>query len=156
MELKQCQILARASFNGKLKLLVNSCFFKFIFRISTMFSLNSSASDNSLVSIYPFGDQVYACGEMPFIHKIDLQSLETLDRLDLHQQINIVNHTSHPHIMEDCKYYILILITKLVFDFSQCVQRGIITTRFWALPFGRVLPENAGRYYLNETQKIEN
>ncbi|ENN81377.1 hypothetical protein YQE_02194, partial [Dendroctonus ponderosae] len=74
-------------------------------RISTMFSLNASASDNSLVSIYPFGDQVYACGEMPFIHKIDLQSLETLDRVDLHDQINIVIHTSHPHIMENSSVY---------------------------------------------------
>lgn len=62
-------------------------------------------SDNAMVSVYPFGDEVYALSDMPFIHKLDLNTLETLDRVDVGENIGIVNHTSHPHVMDDCKFF---------------------------------------------------
>lgn len=69
-----------------------------------MFNLKSGMSDNAMVSVYPFGDEVYALSDMPFIHKLDLNTLETLDRVDVGENIGIVNHTSHPHVMDDCKF----------------------------------------------------
>jgi carotenoid isomerooxygenase len=62
-------------------------------------------SDNAMISIYPFGDEYFAFTEIPVIHKIDPKSLETLERVNLHDKIGIINHTSHPHIMSDGTVY---------------------------------------------------
>ncbi|CAH1128203.1 unnamed protein product [Ceutorhynchus assimilis] len=74
-------------------------------KVATMFNLKSDMSDNAMISVYPFGDEIYAFNEIPFIHKIDSKTLETLERVDLSEHISIVNHTSHPHVMEDSSVY---------------------------------------------------
>ncbi|XP_066152250.1 carotenoid isomerooxygenase isoform X1 [Euwallacea fornicatus] len=74
-------------------------------RITTMFSLKSGMSDNAMISVYPFGDEIYALNEFPFIHKLDGETLDTLKRVDLTESVSIVNHTSHPHVMEDSSVY---------------------------------------------------
>ncbi|KAL1493902.1 hypothetical protein ABEB36_009584 [Hypothenemus hampei] len=70
-----------------------------------MFSFKSEMSDNAMISVYPYGDEVYAFGESPFIHKIDLETLKTMDRVDISDNVSIVHHTSHPHVMADSSVY---------------------------------------------------
>lgn len=68
-------------------------------RISAVFNIEET--DNSMISIYPFGDEFYTFTETPYIHRIDPETLETKDRLQLSKYVGIVNHTSHPHVMTD-------------------------------------------------------
>ncbi|XP_044262087.1 carotenoid isomerooxygenase [Tribolium madens] len=71
-------------------------------RVASIFSPNSDdISDNSMISVYPFGDEMFAFGEIPIIHKIDQGTLETKDRIDVSKFVSIVHHTSHPHVMKD-------------------------------------------------------
>lgn len=51
----------------------NSC------RVAAVF--NPASSDNSMISVYPFGDEYYTFTESPVIHRIDPTSLETLHRV---------------------------------------------------------------------------
>ncbi|KAJ9601451.1 hypothetical protein L9F63_000368, partial [Diploptera punctata] len=74
-------------------------------RVSAMFSFNESFSDNAMISIYPFGDEYYAFTESPIIHRIDPKNLETMDRVNVSNVVGIVNHTSHPHVMNDGTVY---------------------------------------------------
>ncbi|XP_030764784.1 carotenoid isomerooxygenase [Sitophilus oryzae] len=74
-------------------------------KVASMFNLKSDMSDNAMISVYPFQDEIYAFNEIPFIHKINPNTLETLNRIDISANINIVNHTSHPHVMEDGSVY---------------------------------------------------
>ncbi|KAF7283906.1 hypothetical protein GWI33_022737 [Rhynchophorus ferrugineus] len=77
-----------------------------IFRkVATLFDLKANMSDNAMISLYPFGDEIYAFNEIPFIHRIEPKTLETLNRVDLTSKINIVNHTSHPHVTENGNVY---------------------------------------------------
>lgn len=63
-------------------------------------------SDNANISLYPFKDELYAFNETPFIHRIDTETLETLERVSLRDYISIIHHTSHPHIDKNGKYYV--------------------------------------------------
>lgn len=58
-----------------------------------------------MISIYPFGDEYFAFTETPVVHKIDEATLDTMERLDLHDKIGIINHTSHPHVLADGSVY---------------------------------------------------
>jgi hypothetical protein len=44
---------------------------------------------------------VYAFGEIPIIHRINPENLETEDRVDVSNFVSIVHHTAHPHVMSD-------------------------------------------------------
>ncbi|KAJ8949375.1 hypothetical protein NQ314_008235, partial [Rhamnusium bicolor] len=68
-------------------------------RIAAMF--NPDVSDNSMISVYPFGDELYAFNEIPIIHKINPETLSTEGRVNVNDYISIINHTSHPHVMQD-------------------------------------------------------
>ncbi|KAK4884042.1 hypothetical protein RN001_000313 [Aquatica leii] len=72
--------------------------------------------DNANISLYPFGDEIYSLGEMPFMFKIDKDTLETKERKNLHK-LNIVCHTSHPQVTEDGTVYNL-AISKTVSNHS--------------------------------------
>ncbi|CAH2108026.1 unnamed protein product [Euphydryas editha] len=73
-------------------------------RISSIFDPMSFITDNAGVSVYPFGDQVYAMTEVPTVFKIDPESLETLERKSLINKL-VVCHTAHPHIMPNGDMY---------------------------------------------------
>lgn len=73
--------------------------------MSSLFYPADAHSDNAMISIYPFNDDYYAFAESPVIHKIDSETLDTLNRVDLNESLKIVNHTSHPHIMSDGTVY---------------------------------------------------
>ncbi|XP_063218959.1 carotenoid isomerooxygenase isoform X2 [Bacillus rossius redtenbacheri] len=74
-------------------------------RISAVFSPDETMSDNAMISVYPFGDELYTFTEIPVIHRIDPNTLETLERVNLSKHVNIVNHTSHPHVVNDGTVY---------------------------------------------------
>ncbi|KAJ3644922.1 hypothetical protein Zmor_022620 [Zophobas morio] len=74
-------------------------------RVAAIFNPKSKhTSDNSMISVYPFGDEVYAFGEMPVIHRVNQTSLETEGRVDVSDFVSIVHHTSHPHVVAKSVY----------------------------------------------------
>ncbi|CAK1549423.1 unnamed protein product [Leptosia nina] len=74
-------------------------------RIGAIFKPGDTITDNAMISLYPFGDEVYAFTEGPVIHRIDTKTLETMERRNLTESIAIVNHTSHPHVMPNGDVY---------------------------------------------------
>ncbi|XP_054011815.1 carotenoid isomerooxygenase [Hylaeus anthracinus] len=62
-------------------------------------------SDNSMISVYPFGDEYYTFAESAVIHRIDPETLETIGKVNVSDYVSIVNHTSHPHVMNDGTIY---------------------------------------------------
>ncbi|CAL1686950.1 unnamed protein product [Lasius platythorax] len=74
-------------------------------RVAAMFKSDDEISDNSMISVYPFGDEYYTFAEAPMMHRIDPKTLETTGRVNVSKCVNIVNHTSHPHVMADGTIY---------------------------------------------------
>lgn len=74
------------------------------FSIAAIFDPHCSQTDNAMISVYPFGDQLYAFNECPIIHRINTESLSTECQVDVSNYVSIVHHTSHPHVMQDGKY----------------------------------------------------
>lgn len=66
-------------------------------RIQSYFTLDDIFTDNDLVSFYFIGDQLYAASDSPYIRRIDVPSLETLERVDLSNVVGVNTATSHPH-----------------------------------------------------------
>lgn len=99
--LLQCQIHAKQHFKSKyFKNPYNYYFFKNNFRVAALFN-SKPTPDNSMISVYPFGDELYAFGETPVLHKINKETLATEDTVDVSDYVTIVHHTSHPHVMSD-------------------------------------------------------
>ncbi|CAH2239267.1 jg21897 [Pararge aegeria aegeria] len=69
-------------------------------RISSMFNFSIEQTDNTVVSVYPFGDQIYTMTEVPVLYQIDPESLETIGQKRLPRSL-IVFHTAHPHVMSN-------------------------------------------------------
>ncbi|CAG9785436.1 unnamed protein product [Diatraea saccharalis] len=76
-------------------------------RVAAVFKPGEWMSDNAMISVYPFGDEMYAFTEAPFIHRVDPVTLDTLERRDLMNTGGnaLVNHTSHPHVMKNGDVY---------------------------------------------------
>lgn len=74
-------------------------------RVAAAFNPAESLSDNSMISVYPFGDEYYTFTESPIIHRIDPKTLETMGKVNVSDYVSIVNHTSHPHVMNDGTVY---------------------------------------------------
>nr|A8Y9I2.1 RecName: Full=Carotenoid isomerooxygenase; AltName: Full=Beta-carotene 15,15'-monooxygenase and retinoid isomerase; AltName: Full=Beta-carotene dioxygenase and retinoid isomerase; AltName: Full=Neither inactivation nor afterpotential mutant B [Galleria mellonella]CAO85888.1 neither inactivation nor afterpotential B [Galleria mellonella] len=74
-------------------------------RVAALFKPGESLSDNAMISLYPFGDEIYAFTEGPVIHRIDPETLDTLERRNLMDSVSLVNHTSHPHVMPNGDVY---------------------------------------------------
>ncbi|XP_011861086.1 PREDICTED: carotenoid isomerooxygenase-like [Vollenhovia emeryi] len=74
-------------------------------RVATVFKPDKTTSDNSMISVYPFGDEYYTFAETAVMHRIDPKNLATLDRINMTKYVNIVHHTSHPHVMADGTVY---------------------------------------------------
>ncbi|XP_047530293.1 carotenoid isomerooxygenase-like [Vanessa atalanta] len=73
-------------------------------RISSIFNFTMDQTDNTAVSVYPFGDQVYAMTEVPVLYKIDPVTLETVGKEKLADSL-VVCHTAHPHVMPNGDVY---------------------------------------------------
>ncbi|XP_064072232.1 carotenoid isomerooxygenase-like [Vanessa tameamea] len=74
-------------------------------RIAALFKPGESISDNAMISLYPFGDEIYAFTEGPVIHRIDPVTLDTMERKNLSESVALVNHTSHPHVTSSGDVY---------------------------------------------------
>ncbi|XP_013185217.1 carotenoid isomerooxygenase [Amyelois transitella] len=74
-------------------------------RVAAVFKPGESLSDNAMISLYPFGDEMYAFTEGPVIHRVDPVTLDTLERKNLMNSVALVNHTSHPHVMPNGDVY---------------------------------------------------
>ncbi|KPJ14365.1 Beta,beta-carotene 9',10'-oxygenase [Papilio machaon] len=68
-------------------------------RFTAFFKPLEKLSDNTVVSVYPMGDEIYTFTESPIIHRMDPKTLKTLERKDLTKDFAIVNHSAHPHIL---------------------------------------------------------
>lgn len=68
-------------------------------------NLDDLFTDNAMISVYPFGPptsgpgglHLYCFFESPFIHRLDLATLATLERVDLCKAMGVLSHSSHPH-----------------------------------------------------------
>jgi hypothetical protein len=49
--------------------------------VAALFSPGETMSDNAMISVYPFGDELYAFTEFPVIHRFDPKTLDTLERV---------------------------------------------------------------------------
>ncbi|XP_032669316.1 carotenoid isomerooxygenase-like [Odontomachus brunneus] len=74
-------------------------------RVSSVFHRNEEKTDNTNVSVYPFGDEYYTLTEVPMMHRIDPNTLQTMDKVNLTNYVNIVHHTAHPHVVSDGTVY---------------------------------------------------
>ncbi|XP_072388973.1 carotenoid isomerooxygenase isoform X1 [Diabrotica undecimpunctata] len=90
-------------------------------RIAAVFR---DSSDNSMISVYPFGDELYAFGETPKIHKINPDTLETEDKVAVNDYVSIVHHTSHPHILNDGTIYNLGLSVRPTGLYHSIIEFG--------------------------------
>uniref|UniRef100_A0A672HYV2 Retinal Mueller cells isomerohydrolase-like n=1 Tax=Salarias fasciatus TaxID=181472 RepID=A0A672HYV2_SALFA len=62
-------------------------------------------TDNCMVNIYPVGEDFYAVTETNFITKVDPDSLETLEKVDLCKYLSVNGVTAHPHTDPDGTVY---------------------------------------------------
>lgn len=46
--------------------------------------------DNSMISVYPFGDEYYTFTEAPMMHRIDPKTLETMDRVTIQKSFAMI------------------------------------------------------------------
>ncbi|KAF0311759.1 Carotenoid isomerooxygenase [Amphibalanus amphitrite] len=70
-------------------------------RVSSMFSTEEMMTDNAMISIYPYGDELYALTETPYLFRVDPETLETKQRVNLMKHVQVVNHSAHPHVQPD-------------------------------------------------------
>lgn len=73
-------------------------------RFSSMFS-SQEVTDNDLVNFTKYADDIYACTETNFIRKIDVKTLETLDKVDISKYVSVHAATAHPHYGNDGTVY---------------------------------------------------
>jgi len=71
----------------------------FALRVAALFSPGETMSDNAMISVYPFGDEMYAFTEFPVIHKFDPKTLDTLDRVSE----KLLCRTASSHLFCLCK-----------------------------------------------------
>ncbi|XP_072130787.1 retinoid isomerohydrolase-like isoform X1 [Mobula birostris] len=62
-------------------------------------------TDNALVNVYPIGEDFYACTETNYITKVNPETLETIQKVDLCNYCTINGATAHPHIERDGTVY---------------------------------------------------
>jgi carotenoid isomerooxygenase len=67
-------------------------------RVSALFCPGETMSDNAMISVYPFGDELYAFTEFPVIHRFDPKTLDTLDRVSEKMFNNAKQRQSKPLI----------------------------------------------------------
>lgn len=91
-------------------------------KVSVIFKPGESGSDNAMISIYPFGDEFFAFTEQPVVFRINPSTLATEQRINLHETVGIINHTSHPHVLSDGTVYNLGMTVKRMGPFYNIIQ----------------------------------
>jgi carotenoid isomerooxygenase len=54
-----------------------------------------------MISVYPFGDELYALTEYPVIHRFDPITLDTLDKVSEY----ILNHAKQTQTLGDTRHF---------------------------------------------------
>lgn len=62
---------------------------------------NVPPTDNTVVSVYPISNSYYALTETPRINKIDPNTIDLIECVDLSKKFEVVMYTSHPEITRD-------------------------------------------------------
>lgn len=101
-------------------------------RISSKFNFKKEANDNTVITVYPFGDEIYAMTETGVMYKVDNKNLETKTKVDFTKSLGIVTHSSHPHITEDGTMYNLALSFSIkgLVHHIVCFPNTILGSRF--------------------------
>ncbi|KAK4302243.1 hypothetical protein Pmani_025648 [Petrolisthes manimaculis] len=73
--------------------------------IASKFTLEEHFTDNAQISLYPYGDGLYALTETPFMYRVDPDTLNTHEKVDLTKHIAVFTHTAHPHVDRDGTVY---------------------------------------------------
>ncbi|CAL4065691.1 unnamed protein product, partial [Meganyctiphanes norvegica] len=73
--------------------------------IASKFSIEEQFSDNAQISLYPYGDGLYALTETPFMYRVNPETLETHQKVDMTKYVSVFTHTAHPHVEEDGTVY---------------------------------------------------
>uniref|UniRef100_A0AAY3ZV45 Retinoid isomerohydrolase n=1 Tax=Denticeps clupeoides TaxID=299321 RepID=A0AAY3ZV45_9TELE len=71
-------------------------------------------TDNCLVNVYPIGEDFYAVTETNYMTKVNVDTLETLKKVDMCDYVNINGVTAHPHIEPD----------GTVYNIGNCMGKG--------------------------------
>ncbi|XP_059617136.1 carotenoid isomerooxygenase [Phlebotomus argentipes] len=74
-------------------------------RVASIFHPGEVGSDNAMITVYPFGDDLFAFTETPVMFRFDAESLATLERVNMFDRFGIVHHSSHPHVMSDGRIF---------------------------------------------------
>lgn len=82
---------------------LHTCF-SICVRLKAFFSSGEEQTDNTLVTVYPIDREMYAFTETPKIHKFDVKTLETLEKVDLRKHTNIIIQPAHPHVYHEKLY----------------------------------------------------
>lgn len=62
-------------------------------------------TDNTLVTLYPIGDNFYALTETACVNQIDPKSLDIIERTYMNRHLGVVIVTAHPHVLADGSAY---------------------------------------------------
>ncbi|XP_047469906.1 uncharacterized protein LOC125025759 [Penaeus chinensis] len=73
--------------------------------VASKFSFEEHFTDNAQISLYPYGDGLYALTETPFIFRVDPETLNTHEKVNLTHHIAVLTHTAHPHVDRDGTVY---------------------------------------------------
>ncbi|ROT60801.1 putative carotenoid isomerooxygenase [Penaeus vannamei] len=73
--------------------------------VASKFSFEEHFTDNAQISLYPYGDGLYALTETPFIFRVDPETLDTHEKVNLTHHIAVLTHTAHPHVDRDGTVY---------------------------------------------------
>lgn len=84
------------------------------FRVAATFTV-PDFSDNTNISLCPFGDELYAFNETRMLHKINIQNLATEKKEHLNNYVGILHNSSHPLVLEDgkCKQRVVSIVVKI-------------------------------------------
>ncbi|KAF2364947.1 Carotenoid oxygenase [Trinorchestia longiramus] len=73
----------------------------FLSKLGSKFQFDKMFSDNTPVCLSYIAGSYYATTEAPFLHRIDLDSLDTCDKVDLHKLLGLNSQCPHPHALLD-------------------------------------------------------
>ncbi|XP_050736587.1 carotenoid isomerooxygenase-like [Eriocheir sinensis] len=74
-------------------------------KLGDKFAFDKMFSDNAPVGVVKFGGEHYCITEAPFLHKINPTTLETINKVDLHKELNMNSHCPNPHTLSDGTTY---------------------------------------------------
>uniref|UniRef100_A0A0N4Z7P8 Beta,beta-carotene 15,15'-monooxygenase n=1 Tax=Parastrongyloides trichosuri TaxID=131310 RepID=A0A0N4Z7P8_PARTI len=74
-------------------------------RFFNFFFSSSNVTDNGLVSFIKNGDKVFAVTETPYLHEININDLETIEKVDISKYIAINTYTAHCHYDKEGNIY---------------------------------------------------